>query len=88
MCNHPDCYFISIIECEETGKKAYVHYDKDNKIVFEEGDLILKEWLEQAQEKQKEKEKAEWEKSYEYWKNNELVIDIAGNIVNPPKRNI
>ena len=56
--------------------------------IFKNESHILKEWLEQAQEKQKEKEKAEWEKSYEYWKNNELVIDIAGNIVNPPKRNI
>ena len=85
MCNHPDCYFISIIECEDTGKKAYIHYDKDNNIVFEEGDLILKDWLEQAQEKARIKEQEEWNKRFEYWSNNQLVIDIAGNIIEPKK---
>ncbi len=85
MCNHPDCYFISIIECEDTGKKAYIHYDKDNNIVFEEGDLILKDWLEQAQEKARIKEQEEWNKRWEYWSNNKLVIDIAGNIIEPKK---
>lgn len=83
MCKHPECYFISIIECEETGKKAYIHYDKNNNVVFEEGDLILKDWLEQAQEKQKKAEQAEWEKKMKYWEYNDgsLVMDIAGNII-------
>ena len=86
MCRRKNCKFISIIEDDETGKKCYVHYDKNNKVIFEEGDLILKDWLEEAQRKQREKEM----KTFELWGDigtmgsllrPRVTQDVAGNII-------
>lgn len=95
MCNRKDCYLINIIEDEETGKKCYVHYDRNDKIIFEEGDLCVKDLLEEAQRKEREKEEEiqrELAKWWERWEecnkenfgSRELpteVVDFAGNII-------
>ena len=89
MCNDKNCYIITIIECEETGKKCYVHYDKNNNVIFEEGDLILKDYLKEAERKENERLRkslidAELDR-YEGWNDENIapieVMDIAGNVI-------